>query len=127
MKVRASVRRICDKCKVVRRKGVVRVICSNAKRPEVTADPKSAADVERRFKRELLLARQVTHKNVVRIHDLGEIDGIKYITMPYIEGADLATVLIKRKAAAGAARAADRPSGGLRPLAAHAAASSTGI
>ena len=31
MKVRASVRRICDKCKVVRRKGVVRVICSNQK------------------------------------------------------------------------------------------------
>jgi tetratricopeptide (TPR) repeat protein len=48
---------------------------------------------EKRFKTELLLARQVTHKNVVRIHDLGEIDGIKYITMPYIEGDDLATVL----------------------------------
>jgi serine/threonine protein kinase/tetratricopeptide (TPR) repeat protein len=62
-------------------------------RPEVTADPKHAADVERRFKRELVLARQVTHKNVVRIHDLGEIDGIKYITMPYIEGDDLATVI----------------------------------
>jgi serine/threonine-protein kinase len=48
---------------------------------------------EKRFKNELLLARQVTHKNVVRIHDLGEIDGIKYITMPYIKGDDLATVL----------------------------------
>ena len=31
MKVRASVKRICDKCKVVRRRGVVRVICPNAK------------------------------------------------------------------------------------------------
>jgi large subunit ribosomal protein L36 len=31
MKVRSSVRRICEKCKVVRRKGVVRVICSNPK------------------------------------------------------------------------------------------------
>ena len=31
MKVRASVKRICDKCKVVRRRGVVRVICSNQK------------------------------------------------------------------------------------------------
>ncbi|HEY1909913.1 MAG TPA: protein kinase [Vicinamibacterales bacterium] len=62
-------------------------------RPEVTADPLMAADVERRFKRELVLARQVTHKNVVRIHDLGEINGIKYITMPYVEGADLATTL----------------------------------
>ncbi len=31
MKVRASVKRMCDKCKVVRRRGVVRVICSNQK------------------------------------------------------------------------------------------------
>lgn len=29
MKVRASVKRICDKCKVVRRRGVVFVVCSN--------------------------------------------------------------------------------------------------
>ena len=29
MKVRASVKRICENCKVVRRAGVVRVICSN--------------------------------------------------------------------------------------------------
>ncbi|HET9386557.1 MAG TPA: serine/threonine-protein kinase, partial [Gemmatimonadales bacterium] len=62
-------------------------------RPEVAADPSSARELERRFKRELLLARQVTHKNVVRIHDLGEIDGIKYITMPYIQGDDLGTIL----------------------------------
>ena len=31
MKVRTSVRRLCDKCKVIRRRGVVRVICSNPK------------------------------------------------------------------------------------------------
>ncbi|MDD2927553.1 MAG: 50S ribosomal protein L36 [Candidatus Omnitrophota bacterium] len=31
MKVKASVRRICDKCKIVRRARVVRVICSNPK------------------------------------------------------------------------------------------------
>ena len=29
MKVKASIKRICDKCKLVRRQGVVRVICSN--------------------------------------------------------------------------------------------------
>jgi large subunit ribosomal protein L36 len=29
MKVRPSVRKICDKCKIVRRKGVVRVLCAN--------------------------------------------------------------------------------------------------
>jgi large subunit ribosomal protein L36 len=31
MKVRASVKKICDKCKVIHRKGVVRVICVNTK------------------------------------------------------------------------------------------------
>ena len=41
----------------------------------------------------MLLARQVTHKNVVRIHDLGEIDGITYITMPYVQGSDLASII----------------------------------
>src|SRR3954453_7922562 len=51
-------------------------------RPEVLADATGGSDVERRFKRELLLARQVTHRNVVRIHDLGELNGIKYLTMP---------------------------------------------
>jgi large subunit ribosomal protein L36 len=29
MKVRPSVKKICDKCKVVRRRGVVRIICAN--------------------------------------------------------------------------------------------------
>lgn len=62
-------------------------------RPDVAADPVMAQDLERRFKRELLLARQVTDKHVVRIHDIGEIEGIKYITMPYIHGSDLATIL----------------------------------
>jgi len=31
MKVRASVKRICNKCKVIKRKGVIRVICENPK------------------------------------------------------------------------------------------------
>jgi serine/threonine protein kinase/tetratricopeptide (TPR) repeat protein len=60
------------------------------------ADPALAADLERRFKRELLLAREVTHKHVVRIHDLGDVDGIKYITMPYVQGHDLATIIRKK-------------------------------
>ena len=62
-------------------------------RPEQMGDGRKAAALERRFKRELLLGRKVTHKNVVRIHDIGEIGGIKYITMPYIEGRDLSSVL----------------------------------
>ena len=62
-------------------------------RTEGGGDPDETRAIERRFKQELLLARQVTHKNVVRIHDLGEIDGIKYITMSYIEGEDLSSLL----------------------------------
>ncbi|MFA5362023.1 MAG: 50S ribosomal protein L36 [Candidatus Omnitrophota bacterium] len=31
MKVKASVRKICDKCKIIKRRGVVRVLCSNTK------------------------------------------------------------------------------------------------
>ena len=69
------------------------VVAVKVIRPEVAADPAAAAMLERRFKQELLLARQVTHKNVVRIHDLGEIDGIKFITMPFIEGEELATII----------------------------------
>src|SRR3989475_3648436 len=49
----------------------------------------TSSEAEKRLKQELLLARQVTHKHVVRIHDIGELDGIKYITMPYIQGHDL--------------------------------------
>ena len=66
-------------------------------RPDAVGDPVAAAAVEVRFKRELLLARQVTHPNVVRIHDLGEIDGMKYITMPYIEGRNLFEILAESK------------------------------
>ncbi len=62
-------------------------------RAEILADPAMGRDFERRFKQELLLARQVTHQNVLRIHDLGESDGIKYITMPLIEGSDLHALL----------------------------------
>jgi tetratricopeptide (TPR) repeat protein len=65
-------------------------------RPDIATDPQAAAEVERRFKRELVLARQVTHKNVVRIHDLGEIGGVKYITMQFVHGQSLAAVLKER-------------------------------
>lgn len=65
-------------------------------RPEVLDDPGAAGEIQRRFKRELVLARQVTHRNVVRIHDLGEVAGIKYLTMPFVKGDNLATVLRTR-------------------------------
>ncbi len=40
-------------------------------RPELAKDPQ----ILKRFKQELILARQVTHKNVIRIFDLGQSDG----------------------------------------------------
>ncbi|MBZ5559819.1 MAG: protein kinase [Acidobacteriia bacterium] len=58
-----------------------------------TSKRRVSAELEKRFKNELLLARSVTHKNVVRIHDLGEIEGTKYITMSFIQGHDLSTLL----------------------------------
>src|SRR5688500_800382 len=57
------------------------------------ADETTLRELEQRFKREILLARQVTHKNVVRIHDLFDADGVKYITMPLVEGETLAAIL----------------------------------
>ncbi len=46
-----------------------------------------------RFKREITIARKVTHKNVARIYDMGEAEGVKYITMEFIEGEDLARIV----------------------------------
>jgi eukaryotic-like serine/threonine-protein kinase len=58
-------------------------------RPELAVHP----DILHRFKQELILARQVTHRNVIRIFDLGEAEGIKFITMDFIEGQDLKSVV----------------------------------
>ena len=66
-------------------------------RTDATADPAMTRQLDRRFKRELLLARQVTHKNVVRIHDLGEVGDVKYITMTYIDGEDLSHIQQREK------------------------------
>jgi len=62
-------------------------------RPDALGDPAAAQEIERRFKLELVLARQVTHKNVIRIHDIGEVDGVRYLTMPFLSGEDLSTLL----------------------------------
>jgi len=69
------------------------VVALKTIRPEVAADPETARMLERRFKQELLLARRVTHKNIVRVHDMGDVGGIKYITMPFLEGEELSTIL----------------------------------
>ncbi len=55
----------------------------------------TSRQIMQRFKQELLLASKISHKNILRIHDLGEIDGIKFISMAYVEGADLAGLILK--------------------------------
>ena len=47
------------------------------------------ADALNRFKQELVLASKISHKNILRIHDLGEVNGMKFISMAYVEGQDL--------------------------------------
>jgi serine/threonine protein kinase len=45
------------------------------------------------FHNELRVARQVSHKNVVRLYDLGDADGRRFLTMEYVDGEDLASLL----------------------------------
>ena len=70
-----------------------RLIALKVIRPELAGHP----GMLHRFKQELILARQVTHKNVIRIFDLGEGEGTKLITMEYVEGQDLKTMLNQKK------------------------------
>jgi len=54
-----------------------------------------AADQSRlsRFRAEVSVARQVSHPNVCRVYDIGEADGHVFLSMEYIDGEDLATLL----------------------------------
>jgi serine/threonine-protein kinase len=83
----------------------------------VAADPQHLAQ----FHNELRVARQVSHKNVCRLYDLGEADGRRFLTMEYVDGEDLAALLrrigrfpedravaIARQLCAGVAAAHDR-------------------
>jgi serine/threonine protein kinase len=58
--------------------------------PEATArDPR----LLERFHGEVRIARQVSHANVCRVYDLGEIRGSPYISMEYVDGEDLGSLL----------------------------------
>ncbi len=62
----------------------------------IRPDLANNAEALGRFKQELLTAREVSHHNVVRIFDIGEADGIKFITMEYVVGQDLRALLAER-------------------------------
>ncbi len=58
-------------------------------RPELIARP-GVIDC---FKKETLLGRSVSHENVVRIHDLGEVNNVRYISMDFIKGENLSELI----------------------------------
>jgi eukaryotic-like serine/threonine-protein kinase len=72
---------------------VNRIVALKVIRPELTGHPA----ILERFKQELLLSHQVTHKNVIRIYDLGDANGVKFITMEFVEGQDLRTLIQEKK------------------------------
>ncbi len=86
--------------------------------------PEEAARNQRlleRFHGEVRVARLVSHPNVCRVYDIGEIEGMPFISMEYVDGEDLASLLTRigrlpadkametaRKLCAGLAAAHDR-------------------
>jgi len=66
-----------------------RLVALKVIRPELASNP----DILQRFKQEILLSSKVTHRNVVRIYDLGDAEGLKFITMEYVDGKDLRQML----------------------------------
>jgi len=54
-------------------------------RPDLSSRPQMI----KQFRKETLLGRSISHENVVRIHDLGEINKIKYISMDFVKGENL--------------------------------------
>ncbi len=56
---------------------------------EAAADPGKLA----RFHNEVRVARHVTHPNVCRVYDIGEVDGVPFLSMEFVDGEDLASLL----------------------------------
>jgi serine/threonine protein kinase len=62
-------------------------------RPDAVAGDPVALE---RFKQEIRLARKITHRNVVRTYDLGEVGGLYYLTMEFVEGTSLKQLIQTR-------------------------------
>ena len=56
---------------------------------DLTGDP----DRLTRFRNEVRTARDVSHSNVCRVYDIGEADGLQFLSMEYVTGEDLASLL----------------------------------
>lgn len=86
--------------------------------PEATARDEATLE---RFRNEVRIARRVSHPNVCRIYDIGEAGGLQFLSMEYVDGEDLGSLLrrigrlpadkaleIARKLCAGLAAAHDK-------------------
>ncbi len=69
-----------------------RLVALKVIRPELA---RNSAIVDR-FKQELRLSHKVTHRNVVRLYDLSEDAGMRFVTMELVEGRDLRSILEER-------------------------------
>ena len=69
-----------------------RVIALKTIRPDLASNSYLAT-----IKQEILLARQISHRNVIRIFDFGVADGIRFITMEFVDGEDLKSRLTHRQ------------------------------
>jgi len=69
------------------------VIAIKTLRPDSLSSDPSAIE---RFKSEIRLARRISHRNVVRTHDLGEHSGVYFITMEYVDGKSLKQLIRER-------------------------------
>jgi tetratricopeptide (TPR) repeat protein/TolB-like protein/tRNA A-37 threonylcarbamoyl transferase component Bud32 len=72
-------------------KDLERAVAIKVVRPGMMAE----SDALKRFKQELLLASKVSHKNILRIHDLGEVGDTKFISMAFVEGSDLNKIIVQ--------------------------------
>jgi serine/threonine protein kinase len=67
------------------------VVALKILKPEIASDP----EAQENFKRELCLARKITHKNVCRIHEFSRVNGIAYTSMELVEGESLSSKIYR--------------------------------
>jgi serine/threonine protein kinase/class 3 adenylate cyclase len=65
------------------------IVALKVLRSEISSDPA----MQESLRREVCLARKVTHKNVCRIHEFSRSNGVAYITMEFVEGTTLYSML----------------------------------
>lgn len=68
-------------------------VALKALKPSATGEGTQGAEI---LRQEIKLARMVTHPNVVRVHDFGEADGVRFFTMEYVPGTTLRELLEQR-------------------------------